>query len=105
MHVFVVAIEYRGEDIPDFGDVARVAICEHAFDLLSATLAGHGAGERPRVAFPAPRRAWNTEPRAHRCAACTAAVDAIVRDLVTDTLSALAGRRAFDELPNRYGDR
>jgi hypothetical protein len=51
-------------------DSAPAPTCQHAYDLDTATLAGHRSGRQPRVAFPAPQRGWNSEPVAARCPDC-----------------------------------
>ena len=96
LQVFVVAVEYRGPDIttPTVGE-ARVAVCEHAYDLQTATLAGHPDNQRVRIAFPTRIRGWNTSPQTHRCPDCDAAVTAIVRDLITAALRAALSRLRF----------
>ena len=93
MQAFVVAVEYRGPDIATPGGDTRIGVCEHAYDLQSATLIGHLPGRAPRVAFPARQRGWNTEPEFSRCTECDLAVEAIVRAVIRATLTALNHRR------------
>ncbi|MCW2528111.1 MAG: hypothetical protein JWM76_2971 [Pseudonocardiales bacterium] len=87
--VLVVAVEYRGADLSASagGGGQRVAICEHAYDLSTATLAGHPGGKQPRIAFPARQRGWNAASELARCPACSAAVTAIVHELIRTTLA------------------
>lgn len=96
LQVFVVAVEYRGPDIttPTAGE-ARVAVFEHAYDLHTATLAGHPHNSRMRIAFPTRIRGWNTPPEIPRCPDCDIAVTAIVRDLITTALRAALTRLPF----------
>lgn len=88
MTAFIVAVEYRGQDAGGQGS-ARVPTCQHAYDLDTASLAGHRSGARPRVAFPVQQRAWNADPLAVRCPDCDAAVEQIVRDLIGGALLTL----------------
>jgi hypothetical protein len=87
MQAFVVAVEYRGAHIAAPGDTSRIGVCEHAYDLQSATLAGHLSGKVLRVAFPTRQRGWNTDPELARCADCNAAVESIVRAVVLTILN------------------
>jgi hypothetical protein len=92
MQVYIVAIEYLGAR-PGAGTCGRrVPVREHAYDLESATLAGHSDAVAPRVGFPSCLRGWNTEPQNARCPDCDTAVDRIVRDLITAALSAITSR-------------
>lgn len=93
MQAFVVAVEYLGAGLAAGAVGRRVPVCEHAYDLETAALAGHQAGTAPRVGFPARQRGWNSNPQAARCPDCDAAVQRIVGDLITAALSAVTGRR------------
>lgn len=79
--IFVVAMEYRGADVEWHHGAARVPVCEHAFDVRSATLAAHD-GHPPRFAFPTQRRGWSSEPEVLRCQACDSGVSAVVAELI-----------------------
>ncbi|MCW2529248.1 MAG: hypothetical protein JWM76_4108 [Pseudonocardiales bacterium] len=87
--MFVVVMEYRGPDLTATarGGEARLAVCEHAYELHSATLAGHHGGQLIRIAFPTRQRGWNTTPQAARCPACSAAVTTLVHELVRTALA------------------
>ncbi len=88
MQVFIVTMEYLGAGACG----RRVPVCEHAYDLETATLAGHPAADMPRVAFPSCQRDWNTEPQTDRCPDRDTAVQRIIRDLITAALSAIISR-------------
>ncbi len=83
MRAFIVAMEYRGETLGAGGGASRVPVCEHAYNLETTTLAGHPAGQLPRVGFPACQRGWNSQPEAARCPGCDTIVLRIVPDLIT----------------------
>jgi hypothetical protein len=93
MRAFIVAIEYRGETLGTGQGAPRVPVCEHAYDPETAALAGHPAGQLPRVGFPACQRGWNSEPETARCPDCDTVVQRIVRDLIVATVSAITCRR------------
>lgn len=95
MHVFVVAMEYRGETLTAGASARRVPVCEHAYNLETATLAGHPAQEMPRLAFPARPRGWNSQPQAARCLACDTAVQNIVREVIALAVAASARPRGY----------
>jgi hypothetical protein len=86
-------MEYLGAELSAGVDGRRVPVCEHAYDLETATLAGHppGSGPRPRVGFPSCQRGWNSPPQAGRCPDCDAAVERIVRDLIATAIAAITG--------------
>jgi rubredoxin len=95
MQGFIVAVEYRGPTLRPGAGSLRVPVCEHAYDLEAGALAGHPAGQQPRVGFPAGQRGWNSQPRTARCPDCDTLVLRTVRDLIAATLSALTGRWSF----------
>jgi hypothetical protein len=92
MRAFIVAMEYRGETFRTGKGAPRAPVCEHAYDLETATLAGHRAGVLPRVGFPACQRCWNSQPEVGRCRDCDIVVQCVVRDLIAAVVSAVAGR-------------
>ena len=75
----------------------RVPLCEHAYNLETATLVGHPPRSGPRVGFPSCQRSWNSQPRAVRCPDCDTAVQYIVRDLIVIAIAAITG---FDDCPS-----
>ena len=93
MRAFIVTMEYRGQALRPGEGALRVPVCEHAYNLETATLAGHRAGDLPRIGFPARQRGWNSPPEAARCPACDTIVQRIVRDLIATVLSAITSRR------------
>ena len=93
MHTFIVVMEYSGAVLMAGIAADRVPVCEHAYDLDTGTLAGHPAGDSPRVGFPVRQRGWNTPPRAARCADCDTVVQRAVRDLIAAAVAAITGRR------------
>jgi hypothetical protein len=92
MRGFIVAMEYLGAGLGAGADGRRVPVCEHAYDLEAAALAGHPPGCGPRVGFPSCQRGWNSPPQAGRCPDCDAAVERIVRDLIATAVAAITGR-------------
>jgi hypothetical protein len=92
MHAFVVAVEYEGDTVTVCGGAPRRPLCEHAYDLETAQLAGHPPGQCPRVAFPTRQRGWNTGCQIARCPACDIAVNAILRAIVSRALSRINTR-------------
>jgi hypothetical protein len=92
MRAFIVAMEYCREPVGTEKGTSRVPFCEHAYDLETATLAGHSAGQLPRVRFPACQRGWNSQPEAARCQDCDTIVQRIVRDLITAAVSEIVRR-------------
>ena len=92
MRAFIVAMEYRGETLRTGEGKSRVPVCEHAYDLEAATLAGHPAGQLPRVGFPACQRGWNSQPETARCPDCDTIVQRIVRELITAAVSEVVCR-------------
>ena len=86
MPAFVVAVEYRGVDTAPPGRNSRIGLREHAYDLQSATFAGHLSTPAPRVAFPVEQRSWNTDPKLPRCTACTAAVETVLLSIISTAL-------------------
>ena len=92
MRAFIVAMEYRGETLRTGVGNFRIPVCEHAYDLETATLAGHPAGQLPRVGFPACQRGWNSQPEAARCPDCDTIVQRVVRDLITAAVSEIVRR-------------
>ncbi|MEO7262616.1 MAG: hypothetical protein ABI047_15375 [Jatrophihabitantaceae bacterium] len=82
---FIVAIEYRGDDLDRQGVGSRTGLLEHAYDLETASLAAH-RGQPPRVGFPEPTRGWGSASLCPRCARCQAAVDDLVADYVRTAL-------------------
>jgi hypothetical protein len=93
MQAFVVAVEYLGAGLAAGAAGRRVPVCEHAYELETAALAGHQAGTAPRVGFPSRQRGWNSSPQAARCPDCDTAVQRIVSDLITVAIAAVTGRR------------
>lgn len=92
MRGFIVAMEYLGDGLGAGTSGRRVPVREHAYDLETATLAGHLPGAGPRVRFPTRPRGWKSQPQAGRCPACNAAVQRIVRDLIATAVTAITGR-------------
>lgn len=92
MRAFIVAMEYRGETLGTGEGASRVPVCEHAYDLETAILAGHPAGHLLRVGFPVCQRGWNSQPEAARCADCDIVVQRVVRDLITAVMSEMVCR-------------
>ncbi len=92
MQAFIVAVEYRGAGLGAGTCGRRVPVCEHAYDLATATLAGHPATEAPRIGFPSCQRGWNTVPQTARCRNCDTVVQLIVRGLITAAISAITTR-------------
>ncbi len=87
MRVLIVVMEYLGKTLGTGEGASRVPICEHAYDVATATLAGHPAGQLPRVGFPACQRGWNSQLETARCPDCDTIVQRIVRDLIIATVS------------------
>ena len=54
MQAFVVAVEYCRTDIGTTAETLGIGVCEHAYDLRSATLAGHSPGAVAKVCLPGP---------------------------------------------------
>ena len=52
MQTFIVALEYSGPILLAGAAASRFPVCEHAYDLDTGILAGHPAGDSPRVGFP-----------------------------------------------------
>lgn len=92
MRGFIVAVEYPGAWLGAGAGGRRVPFCEHAYDLKTASLAGHPPGSGPRVAFPSCQRGWNSQPQAARCPDCDTAVQRVVRDLIATAIAAVTGR-------------
>jgi hypothetical protein len=92
MQVFVVAMEYRGETLTAGTGARRVPVREHAYDVGTATLAGHPAPDMPRLGFPARRRGWNSRPQAARCPDCDLVVQRLVREVIRAAVAAAARR-------------
>jgi hypothetical protein len=92
MRGVIVAMEYVGGGLGAGGSGRRVPVCEHAYDLETAALAGHPPQSGPRVGFPSCQRGWNSQPQADRCPDCDTAVQRIVRDLIATALAAMTGR-------------
>ena len=86
--IFVVAVEYLGADVDRRRGTPRVPVCEHAYEIRSATLAAHD-DHPPRYAFPTQRRGWASEPEVVRCQACNSGVTAIVAHLVRSRIAML----------------
>jgi hypothetical protein len=97
MRGFIVAMEYLGAGLGAGVGGRRVPLCEHAYNLETATLAGHPPRSGPRVGFPSCKRSWNSQPRAVRCPDCDTAVQYIVRDLIVIAIAAITG---FDDCPS-----
>lgn len=77
MQGFIVVMECLGAGLPpDGADGRRVPVREHAYDLDTATLAGHPPGTGPRVGFPS----------------CQRAVQGIVRDLIATAVTAITSQ-------------
>jgi hypothetical protein len=87
MRVFIVVMEYLGKTLGTGECGSRVPICEHAYNVETATLAGHPAGQPPRVGFPACQRGWNSQLETARCPDCDTIVQRIVRDLIIAAMS------------------
>ncbi len=92
MRGFIVVMEYLGAGLSAGTSGRRVPICEHAYDLETATLAGHCAEPRFLVGFPCCQRGWNSQPQAGRCPDCDVAVQRVVRDLIATAVSAITGQ-------------
>ncbi len=92
MQAFVVAVEYRGETLTAGTSAPRVPVCEHAYELETATLAGHAAQEIPRLGFPARQRGWNSRSQTARCLDCDAVVQRIVREVICIAMAATVRR-------------
>jgi len=91
-------MEYLGAGLGAGAGGRRVPVCEHAYNLESATLAGHPPRSGPRVAFPSCQRGWNSQPQAVRCSDCDTAVQYIVRDLIAIAIAvAITG---LDDCPS-----
>jgi hypothetical protein len=56
-------MEYLGAGLGAGADGLRVPVCEHAYDLETATLAGHPAGSGPGWGFPSCQCGWNSQPK------------------------------------------
>ena len=97
MRAFIVVMEYRGETLSPGEGAPRVPVCEHAYDLQTATLAGHHASPLPRVGFLACSRGWNSQPVAARCPDCDTIMQCLVRDLIAAVVAKIA------PLPNTAG--
>jgi hypothetical protein len=93
MRGFIVVMEYLGAGAGG----RRVPLCEHAYNLETATLVGHPPRSGPRVGFPSCQRSRNSQPRAVRCPDCDTAVQYIVRDLIVIAIAAITG---FDDCPS-----
>ena len=87
MKGFVVALEYLGATLSAGTEGRRVPVCEHAYDLQTATLAGHLPADAPRVGFPCCQRSWNTQPQADRCPECDTEVLRVVCELITTAIT------------------
>lgn len=85
-------MEYLGAGLGAGTDGRRVPVREHAYDLETATLAGHPVGSGPRVGFPPCQRGWNSQPQVGRCPACDIEVQRMVSDLIATAISAITGR-------------
>jgi hypothetical protein len=81
---------HRGHGIP-WRRGRRVPVCEHAYDLETATLAGHPAGSGPGWGFPSCQCGWNSQPQAVRCPDCDTAVQRMARDLIATAIAAITG--------------
>ena len=92
MQVFVVAMEYRGETLIAGAGAPRIPVREHAYELETATLAGHPAQEMPRLGFPARQRGWNSHPQAARCPDCDTVIQRIVREMICLAVATTTGR-------------
>jgi hypothetical protein len=92
LQIYIVTIEYLGAGLGAGTCGRRVPVREHAYDLQTATFAGHRAAAAPRIGFPSCQRGWNTEPQTARCPDCATAVEHIVRDLIIAALSAIISR-------------
>jgi hypothetical protein len=91
MQAFIVAMEYSGAVICAGVSTRWIPVCEHAYDLETATLAGHPGGGPP-IAFPGRQRGWNSQPQAARCPDCGMVVQRIVRDLIAAVFAATLRR-------------
>ena len=92
--MFIVVLEYSGAVLLAGAAASRVPVCEHAYDLGTGMLAGHRAGDVPRVGFPVCQRGWNTPAQAARCPDCDVAVQRAVRDLITAAVGAITSHRS-----------
>ena len=93
MQTFVVVLEYSGAALLAGIAANRVPVCEHAYDLETGALAGHPAGDAPRIGFPARQRGWNTPPQTVRCADCDSVVQGAVREIIAAAVAAITGLR------------
>jgi len=103
MRGFIVVMEYLGAGAGG----RRVPLCEHAYNLETATLVGHPPRSGPRVGFPSCQRSRNSQPRAVRCPDCDTAVQYIVRDLIVIAIAAITGFEGYSagrvEVQGYYG--
>jgi ssDNA-binding Zn-finger/Zn-ribbon topoisomerase 1 len=91
MRGFIVAMENLGARLGAGPGGRRIPVCEHAYDLETATLAGHPSGHVLRVGFPSCQRGWNSQPQAVRCPDCDTAVQRMARDLIATAIAAITG--------------
>jgi ssDNA-binding Zn-finger/Zn-ribbon topoisomerase 1 len=91
MRGFIVAMEYLGAGLGAKVGGRRVPVCEHAYNLETATLARHPPRSGPRVGFPSCQRGWNSQPQAVRCPDCDTAVQRMARDLIATAIAAITG--------------
>ncbi len=87
MAVFIVAVEYRGSDLPQHTAGQRAGIREHAYDIDAGAVVDHiPPAVAPRLGFPKPQRAWNSTPQLTRCVDCAATVTHAVTAIITAAL-------------------
>ena len=95
MQAFIVVLEYSGAPLLADAAAFRIPVCEHAYELETGTLAGHPAGDLPRIGFPACQRGWNSPAQTSRCLACDIAVQRIVRDIIAAVVCPITSRRVW----------
>ena len=72
--------------VPGSAPGRRVPVCEHAYDLETATLAGHPAGSGPGWGFPSCQCGWNSQPQAVRCPRYEYITKPVSLDLFTEAI-------------------
>ena len=92
MQTFIVVLEYSGPILLADAVASRFPVCEHAYDLNAGILAGHAAGDLPRVGFPVRQRGWNTPAQTIRCSVCDTVVQRVVRDLIVAAVLSITSR-------------
>jgi len=95
MRGFIVAMEYLGAGLGAGAGGRRVPVCEHAYNLETATLAGHPPRSGPGGAL-LPAQLEQSAP-SRPLPDCDTAVQYIVRDLIVIAIAAITG---FDDCPS-----